>query len=1129
MANEIDWNRSLKRKLHVWRGSKRRPKSITTDLELTPHEYRKQWPQLTGLLRTFRNPYFVTEEADKARLGEYADKAEAAFNQSPDIEELPDPIFDALMFAGFDTQGTYDAGEQLPKQWFRLGARYMLEVIFKIPEALAIIHPDSIDNYRMAQQEAQDRALVTTVRRLLIAVKKDEEYQELLDLATAHFEAKDTSIATRMRLATIFPERVEWGNALIEGLEPLTDQAYTYTPTQRRHHHMLLFSSGADLEHILDLIELCDPRATTPTAHIDPRFNVKSELFSLYALLDRMELEAKEPLLRMLDLPWNSYPETLMDVLCNIPDQEVFDRIALAYNPGWKLTEPVRELFSKYPVMALQAIERRIEEKDDAIGDGMMKLREEFARVQVRIDAEASDEAHFADREDLTGILAAPPWHGTKKAGGKSKGKKIPKALKSLARIEDEIALLGVENFARERADQDKYVESLDLSSSYYKIRHDRLLAYASGESEVLPEPSDFKFVSSDTALEAIGMVPLDYCSNARYWELGNIKHLLGERPELYKAWIEGNTDKEALLKLGEYVAWSGMAAAIAECLDTKTMRDGALKWIRKHPRESIVGAIPEYFATRGAKKKKFLEEVIRVARKADEAVYEEILDAYGDEVREAMPDLEDAATAYPEKMPKLPSFWNPAAYPPILLEKDLSKKLPVEICDDIAFMLKFSPPGKPYVGLMELRKQADTTSLGQFTWGLFESWIKAECPLDEEWVIQALALFGGPEMVRKLPYQIDAWAKTNYYKRSEKILDAIQPGANEYTAEALWRCKHGGHDKHNCNTAHGKLLVVLGSDGSANLDTKLDRKAPTFGIGLDHTIKLTDGEGVKVWLDEELEPHLASTDASSLDEPTQLRWERLGKLCAWQARFQSRRFERAMRTQRAWSVANFKNDILGHPLLGMLAHKFLWGVFEQDGLVEAFRIDEGNEPVNVEDEPVALANNAERTIRLVHPLQLEESDMAAWVQTFADYEIIQPFEQLGRARWLPKEAQSLLEGELAIFETTTGALQTMYEDHDWTYARGRKRTYPEPYFSRQVKRSGGYGGGVSVTTKISMNRTSSWSPFALGTTPEDDRPCTVTLKFARKGSDYRVFDEVALSELVWELARARDASNAST
>jgi hypothetical protein len=78
------------------------------------------------------------------------------------------------------------------------------------------------------------------------------------------------------------------------------------------------------------------------------------------------------------------------------------------------------------------------------------------------------------------------------------------------------------------------------------------------------------------------------------------------------------------------------------------------------------------------------------------------------------------------------------------------------------------------------------------------------------------------------------------------------------------------------------------------------------------------------------------------------------------------------------------------------LARLLLWGVYEGKTLRAAFRITEDQQYASAEDEPFALPGTA--AIGVVHPLQLEDAARSAWSQVFADYEIIAPFPQLGRA-----------------------------------------------------------------------------------------------------------------------------------
>jgi hypothetical protein len=66
----------------------------------------------------------------------------------------------------------------------------------------------------------------------------------------------------------------------------------------------------------------------------------------------------------------------------------------------------------------------------------------------------------------------------------------------------------------------------------------------------------------------------------------------------------------------------------------------------------------------------------------------------------------------------------------------------------------------------------------------------------------------------------------------------------------------------------------------------------------------------------------------------------------------------------------------------------------EHDGAVTAFRVAEDRGFADVHDEVFVLPERA--VVRVAHPLGLG-ADLGAWAELFADYEILQPFVQLGR------------------------------------------------------------------------------------------------------------------------------------
>ncbi|MFD0851815.1 DUF4132 domain-containing protein, partial [Actinomadura adrarensis] len=104
----------------------------------------------------------------------------------------------------------------------------------------------------------------------------------------------------------------------------------------------------------------------------------------------------------------------------------------------------------------------------------------------------------------------------------------------------------------------------------------------------------------------------------------------------------------------------------------------------------------------------------------------------------------------------------------------------------------------------------------------------------------------------------------------------------------------------------------------------------------------------------------------------------------------QIRRLEQAMVTGRRWPTADFRRFLVEHPLLRHITRRLVWTTGET-----TFRVAEDLTFADVHDEPVTLPEGA--SIGIAHPVHLGAEATAAWSEVFADYEILQPFPQLGR------------------------------------------------------------------------------------------------------------------------------------
>lgn len=107
------------------------------------------------------------------------------------------------------------------------------------------------------------------------------------------------------------------------------------------------------------------------------------------------------------------------------------------------------------------------------------------------------------------------------------------------------------------------------------------------------------------------------------------------------------------------------------------------------------------------------------------------------------------------------------------------------------------------------------------------------------------------------------------------------------------------------------------------------------------------------------------------------------------------------MITQRTWTRNDFMKLIAGHPLMRQLAIGVVWST--QAGKKQCFfRVAEDGTLADVRDSSLAL-NNSE-VMSIAHPIVLTNADKKSWSAVFADYEIIQPFEQLARVTFDKRE-----------------------------------------------------------------------------------------------------------------------------
>nr|BFE61807.1 hypothetical protein GCM10020063_063330 [Dactylosporangium thailandense] len=326
--------------------------------------------------------------------------------------------------------------------------------------------------------------------------------------------------------------------------------------------------------------------------------------------------------------------------------------------------------------------------------------------------------------------------------------------------------------------------------------------------------------------------------------------------------------------------------------------------------------------------------------------------------------------------------------------------------------------------GLAIVTRTCTAESLAEFAWSLFQRWQLAGFPSKESWVLDALGFLGDDETVRRLAPLIRAWPGEGGHARAVAGLDVLAEIGSDVALMHL----HGIAEKVKFRglkeRAQEKIAEVADALGLSP-EQLADRLVPDFGLDPDGTLVLDYGpRRFVVGFDEQLKPYVADEDGKrrkdlpkpgAKDDPqlapaAAARFAGLKKDVRTVAADQIRRFERAMVLRRRWTPAEFQQFIVEHPLVWHVARRLVWAAYgaaepgEAGGAVlVSLRVAEDRTLAGPGDEPAAIPDGA--VIGVAHPLDLG-ADLAAWGEVFADYEILQPFEQLSR------DTQALTEEE---------------------------------------------------------------------------------------------------------------------
>lgn len=471
-----------------------------------------------------------------------------------------------------------------------------------------------------------------------------------------------------------------------------------------------------------------------------------------------------------------------------------------------------------------------------------------------------------------------------------------------------------------------------------------------------------------------------------------------------------------------------------------KTAKMAAQLWCSRYPRAAAFGLIPAAVGGQGklrdvagAALRGLLARQPQTRAFLDEAVAAYAVQCAG--VAQAVEQVlaRDSLEEVPSRCPKLPAWYQPGVLTPPRLNS--GGLLPDEAILAVGEMLAFCNPDVPYAGLEVLRHSCTGQSLEDFAWDVFSAWLAEGAAARENWAMRALGWLGGDEAARRLTPLIRRWPGEAAHARAVTALDVLADIGSDVALMHLNGIAEKLKFKGLQEKAREKIAAIaeareltpeeladrlvpdLDLDERGGLD--LDFGSRRFRAGFDELLKpwIKDSNGVRL---KDL-PRPNKSDDAELAAQASARWSTLKKDARAVASLQLVRLENLLRSGRRIQPEVFETFFARHPLVRNLAQRLVWGVYAVDStgavLVQTFRLNEALEATNALDEVLVIdfSGTAPIQIGLVHPLQMEEEDRLAWGGLFGDYEIAQPFPQLGRDTYA-FDAQELDAGTLGRF-----------------------------------------------------------------------------------------------------------------
>ncbi|ASO20978.1 hypothetical protein FHR81_001947 [Actinoalloteichus hoggarensis] len=469
--------------------------------------------------------------------------------------------------------------------------------------------------------------------------------------------------------------------------------------------------------------------------------------------------------------------------------------------------------------------------------------------------------------------------------------------------------------------------------------------------------------------------------------------------------------------------------AAVAELMAelfsrSATVRTVASAWLARHGVHAARLLLPAALGGDGRGRTR-ARAALRVAADGhEEAVTADAARLYGEAAGEVVARLTavdpldtDPMSGRAARQPVVGDWADPVLLPPILLS-DGRHTLPRTAILTLLTVLATRGMRRSHPLLVAIRASCDTASLGEFVWRLHQikektdrrertGWEQRAGADVSDWAVTALGLLGDDETARRIAGIISGRARVVGAARNVAVVRALAEIGTDAALTHLQRVDRRDRTERQQDQARLWLTIEAGRRG-LGLAQLAQRTVPRLGFGPDgrqtvdygrRRFSVSIDDGLQLVVTDEtgaVRKTLPAVLASDDHERAQAGQDRIRVLRAELRAVvddQVRRLTDEMTRPVPQPVALFREG-LHHPVLWPVSRGLVWLAVEPGRKPVAFRVAEDRTFADVDDDELAVTDAA--TVSPAHPARLG-AGLDRWAKTFSEYEILQPFPQLGR------------------------------------------------------------------------------------------------------------------------------------